>query len=101
MKRLQLPNPPDPTEPRYKTNPASYNLAAYRWMQTAKGLLENAHNSVATPCGQQIVASSFTTNTALSGTMTGTQIANALCTLVQILQNKGITSPSITIGDSQ
>lgn len=101
MKRLQLPHPPNPDHAIYKTNPLSYNRAVFEWMQTVKGLTEQAHNTVATPCGQQMVATNFTTNTTLTGTMTGTQIANALCTLVQTLTGKGIISPSITIGDTQ
>jgi len=101
MKTLQIPHPPNPDDQRYKTNPLAYNRAVFNWMQVTKGAVEQAHNSVATPCGQQIMATAFTTNTALTGTMTGTQIANALCSLVQVLTNKGIISPSITIGEKQ
>jgi hypothetical protein len=101
MKRLNLPQPPSPTLPQYRSNPAAYNQAAFEWMQRAKGLLEQAHNSVASPCGQQLLSTAFTTNTTITGTSTGTDVANFLCSLVQTLTNKGIISPSITIGDTQ
>jgi hypothetical protein len=101
MKRLSLPQPPDPDEPRYKNNALAYNRAAYEWMAKVKGLAESAHNLAAAPCGQQLQVASFTTNTAISGTSTGTDVVNFLCSLVQTLTNKGIISPSITIGDTQ
>lgn len=101
MKQLALPQPPNPESPAFKTNTLAYHRAIYDWMRQVKGLTESAHNLVAKPCGQQLQATDFTTNTAMTGTMTGTDIANALCSLVQTLTNKGIISPSITIGDTQ
>lgn len=101
MKKLNLPQPPNPEEPRYKYNPHAYNRAVHDWMKQIKGLTEQAHNSVATPCGQLLQVSSFTTNTTVTGTTTGTDLTNFVCSLVQALTNKGIISPSITIGDTQ
>jgi len=99
MRRLSLPKPPDPDQPRFKTNPHAYNRAMYDWAQQVKQLTEQAHNISATPCGQQIQVSSFTTNTAISGTTTGTDLTNFVCSLVVALTNKGIISPTITIGN--
>jgi len=101
MRKLTLPTPPNPDDQKYKSNALALSRAVYQWMSQVKGLMETAHNGNASPCGQQIQVGSFTTNTTLSGTMTGTQIANGLCSLVQTLTNKGIISPSITIGDTQ
>jgi len=101
MRRLTLPNPPDPNQPSFRTNPQAYSRALYDWARQVKQLTEQAHNSVATPCGQQIQVSSFTTNTVVSGTTTGTDLTNFVCSLVQALQNKGILSPTVTIGDTE
>jgi hypothetical protein len=101
MKTLNIPNPPNPDAQQFKSNPLAYNRASYLWMMLAKGAIEQAHNSVATPCGQQMQVSAFTTATTLTGTSTGTAVSNYLCSLVQALTNKGIISPSITIGDTQ
>lgn len=100
MKQLSIPTPPNPDSQQYKSNPLAYSRAAYAWMQQTKGLIEQAHNSVATPCGQQLQVASFTTNTALEGTSTGTVVTQFLCSLVQALTNKGIISPSIKIGNT-
>lgn len=100
-RQLSLPKPPHPEAPQFKQNQMAYHRAVYDWMCQVKGLTEQAHNVATKPCGQQLQAASFSTNTAMTGTMTGTDIANALCTLVQTLTNKGIISPSITIGDTQ
>ena len=101
MRRLSLPQPPDPKQPKYTNNQAAYNQDVYVWMQKVKGLTEQAHNSVSTPCGQLMQVGAFSTNTSLSGTSTGTDVANYVCSLVQALTNKGIISPTITIGDTQ
>ena len=101
MRRLSLPKPPDPDHPAFKSNPHAYSRAMYDWARQVKQLTEQAHNITASPCGQQIQVSSFTTNTALSGTATGTDLTNFVCSLVATLQDKGILSPTITIGNTQ
>lgn len=101
MRILNLPKPPDPAAPIFAHNPMAYNRAVFEWMNQVKGLTELAHRSVATPCGQQISVSSFSTNTTLHGTSTGTDIVNFICSLVQTLTDKGILSPTITIGNDQ
>jgi hypothetical protein len=101
MRTLNIPHPPNPVSPQFKNNPVAFNKAAHEWMTQAKGAIEQAHNSVATPCGQQLRASAFTTNTTITGTSTGTDVANFLCSLVATLTNKGILSPTISIGQNQ
>jgi hypothetical protein len=101
MKTLQIPQPPNPDTPQFKSNPLAYNRAVHEWMQRTKGAIEQAHNSVVTPCGQQMQSMAFTTNTMLMGTSTGTDVVNFLCSLIQTLTKKGIISPSISIGGTQ
>jgi hypothetical protein len=101
MKRLTLPKPPDPDAPQYKGNTLAYNRAVFAWMSQVKGLTETAHNLIAKPAGQQMQVTAFTTTTTLSGTATGTVVAQYLCSLVQALTDRGIISPTITIGDTQ
>lgn len=98
--RLTLPVPPSPDAPQFR-KPADYNRAIYQWAQVTKGLLENAVNQALAPCGQQFTATAFTTNTIATGTMTGTDVANCLASLVQTLTQKGLLSPTITRGQSQ
>lgn len=70
-------------------------------MQRSKGVLENAHNQLAAPCAQQMVVGSFTTNTTITGTTTGTDLANVVASLMQTLTAKGLLSPTISRGQNQ
>lgn len=100
MARLTLPAPPNPRAPQYR-NQAAYLDDVFAWMQQVKGLLETTVNTVASPAGQQFLATNFTTNTIVSGTMTGTDAANCIASLVQTLTQKGILSPTTSRSQGQ
>ena len=94
MKRLTLPLPPNPAD--FVSNQLAYNRAIYDWMQRVKVSCEGTLNLNMSPCITPILSTGFTTSSIVSGTSTGTDIANALCTLIAMLTAKGIISPSIT-----
>jgi hypothetical protein len=97
MNRLSLPLPPVADDQMYRSNPLAFNRAMTSWAQRTKGLIENAHNGIPLPCGQQIQVADFTTNTAASGTYVAlADVNNVLCTLIQILTDSGHLSPNIT-----
>jgi hypothetical protein len=100
VKRLILPIPPNPSEAQF-ANPVALARAQWEWNTRVKGTLEDAWRINSAPCGQQISASSFTTNTSVTGTTTGTDLSNVVATLIQILTDKGILSPTITRGATQ
>lgn len=93
MKIVTLPVPPNPDDAVYKLNPLAYNRAVYAWMNDTKGKLEQGSRINNTPMNQAFTVSSFTTNTTLSGTSTGTDIANFTCSLIAAMQNKGMVTP--------
>ncbi len=88
-----LPRIPNPDDPAYRGNPVAYNRALYSALIQAFGQLENAFRQNQTPLDQPYAVSSFTTNTALTGTSTLGDVANYVCSLVQSLQKKGIVKP--------
>jgi len=96
MRPLNIPSPPDPASPQFSGNPIAWQRATAQWMQQAKGLLENAHNEVIRPCGQQMRSSGYVVNTVATGTTTGTDLSNVVATLIDTLTAKGILSPTIT-----
>lgn len=96
MKQLNIPTPPNPDAPQYRGNALVWFRAATDWMQRTKGVLETAHNELARPCGQQLLASDFTTNTTVTGTTTGTDLSNFVASLVATLTAKGIISPTVS-----
>ena len=93
MKRLALPNPPNPDDQLYRANMLAYNRAMYTWMQQTKGLLEQASRVNDVPAGQAMIAQNYSTNTVVTGTSSGTDLANAVCSLVDSLSQKGILAP--------
>lgn len=93
MKIVTLTTPPNPDDFQYQKNPLGYNRAVFQWMQDTKGKLELASKQNSSPLGQAFAVSSFSTNTSLSGTSTGTDIANFICSLIAAMQNKGFTKP--------
>lgn len=90
MKQIVLPKPPNPDDPQYNKNPLAHQRAMFDWAQQVKGKLEEAGRINSAPAGQPIAVSSFTTNTAITGTTTGTDLSNAVCSIVQALISKGI-----------
>lgn len=90
MKKIIIPNAPDPSEPQYRTNPLAYNRAVFDWMNKTKGRIEQASLQNDIPLDTPFVVTSFSTNTALTGTDTGTSLADFVCTLVQAMTDRGI-----------
>ena len=96
MKRIKLSNPPDPAQ---FSNQVAWQRATYDWMQKAKSVIEIASNQNDTPLQQNFVVSSYSTNTALTGTSTGTDLANFLCSLVQSMTDKGFITVKTSTGN--
>jgi len=96
MKRVVLPQPPNPDEPAYKSNPLLLARANYQWMCRAKGALEDNSRLNDRPMGQQFAVGSFTTNTTISGTSTGTDVANFIASLVTAMEAKGLVSQTVS-----
>lgn len=102
MKHLNVPMPPNPDSPQYKSSPLAWQRAATDWMQRIKGVVESVHNDSVAPCAQQFLATSFTTNTVATNTYTAlADVANVLASLVSALTQRGILSPSITRAQDQ
>lgn len=76
--------------------PEATLLQLRQWAAQSKGLMENYARQQSSPAGQRIVATNFTTNTVCTGTTTGTDLSNVVSSLIAILTDKGILSPSIT-----
>ena len=91
MKVLILPEPPRPDA--YNTNPLAYNRAVFDWMSKTKSVLEQASRINDTPLAQNfLVTTGFTLTTAISGTSTGTDVSNFLCSFVNAFISKGMVS---------
>jgi hypothetical protein len=73
---------------------------AYQWMQQTKQLLDDANRLNGAPMGQAFSVGSFTTNTSISGTSTGTDVANFVSSLVTAMLAKGLASSSVSRGNS-
>lgn len=89
-----LPNIPNPDDAAYKNNPVAWQRALYQALQNGFGQLNKAAQQNQTPLNQSYAVSSYSTNTALSGTSTGTDVANFVCSLVQSMTSKGIIKPA-------
>lgn len=92
MKRVVLPQPPNADDAHFKNNQLAFNRATSDWMSRVKGLLEDADRLNNRPMGQQFAVGSFTTNTTIAGTSTGTDVANFLASLVTAMQARGSVS---------
>lgn len=96
MKQVTIPAPPS-----YMSGIGSYNAqqqfnnAVVQWMQQLKGILEQAMQVNTLPMQNPIVVGSFTTNTQISGTSTGTDLANFVATLAQAMTDYGLASPTV------
>ena len=101
MKHLSLPDPPAADSPQFRGNALAFQRAASDWMARAKGLIQSAHNDVASPCGQQMLATSFVLNTVATGTTTGTDLSNVVASLISVLTQKGILSPTASRSHNQ
>lgn len=93
MRVMKLPEAPNPDDLAYKSNPIAYNRAIYKWMQVTKGIIEQASIINDTPLNQPfLVTTGYTLTTSISGTATGTQVSNFLCTLVAAMTKKGLVT---------
>lgn len=93
MKIVRLPVPPNPDDRQYLNNPQGWARAAFGWMNDVKGKIEAQSLQNDTPLNQNFAVSSYTTNTSLSGTSTGTDVSNFVCSIVAAMQKKGIVKP--------
>lgn len=116
MKRLVLPDPPNPDYAQFRDNQLAYYRAQYEWAVRLASELESNNKINAAPCGQPIrAATSYTLTTAFLGTYTatgtftatvtgtntyyvgvatGTDVANWLSSLVSSMTSKGLLSPN-------
>lgn len=101
MRHLNIPDPPDPNGIQYKGNALAWQRASFDWMKKLKGVVQDSHNQLSNPCGQQFIASAFTTNTTATGTTTGTDLSNVVASLVQTLTQGGVLSPTISRNQNQ
>jgi len=91
MRLVTLPGPPS-----YQGDQQAFNRAVTDWMARVKGIVENASRLNDTPAQTAMYAENFTSTTTVNGTMTGTDVANALATLVDTLTRKGNLSPTVS-----
>jgi hypothetical protein len=85
---ITLQTPPSPDDGSFKNNPLAYNRAIYQWMNDTKSKIEKNSQIMDSPLDQNFVISSFSTNTQLTGTSSGTDISNFICTLVAAFTRK-------------
>lgn len=95
MKRVLLPEPPNPDAIMYRGNPMAWMRAVSDWMHRTKGLIEDASRINDGPIGQAFVVGSFTTNTMIDGTTTGTDLSNFVASLVQGMTDGGRVSARV------
>jgi len=95
-KRVVLPQPPDADESTYKNNQAAFNRAVTTWCRRVKGVLEDSSRVNDRPMAQQLVVNSYTTNTTLTGTSTLADVADFVCTLVDAMKAKGMSSQTVS-----
>ena len=98
MKRLVLPEPPNPSDPRYNNNPMAYSRDLYGYIQKLTGKLEQLSQNNDRPIKPPFIISSYSTNTELTGTSTGTDLANFICTLIQGFIDQGIITVTTATG---
>lgn len=89
MRQTKLPNVPNPDDAQYKGNPLAYQRALFNWATIIKGKLEQDSLSNDTPMDQAFTLGSYVLTTAISGTSTGTDIANFIVTLCNSMVKKG------------
>lgn len=75
MKLLSLPQPPNPSEPRYK-NVTAYLQAHYTWAQQVVGLLQDHSRVNDAPCASPVLPT------------------DTVATVIGALTQKGILSPT-------
>lgn len=91
-RRVILPQPPNPANLSVK----DWQAQVYTWMNTVKGLLQDASSVNNAPLGQAFVVGSFTTNTTVNGTTTGTDLSNFVSSFIQAMTARGAVSPTVS-----
>jgi phosphotransferase system IIB component len=94
--RVILPQPPNPDDPAYKSNQSALARAQYWWMSRLRAAIEDSSRLNNRPMGQKFVVGTFTTNTTISGTSTGTDVANFMSSLVKAMEAKGLVSQTVS-----
>ena len=87
---VAISDPPNPNDPAYSGNSKLYNQNMYLWACQLKSQLTQQNRTLVRPTSQSFQVTAYTTNTAIAGTSTGTDIANFVCSVVAALQNKGV-----------
>jgi len=100
MKQVVIPIPPNPDDAAYKNNPMAYNRAAFHWMNETKGRIEDCSHYNDIPIDQVLTLGSYTLSSNISGTSTGTDVSNFLCSFIASMTRKGIVSPNTTGGNT-
>lgn len=93
MKRIILPDPPNPANPMFKGQMLTWQRAVYDWMRLVKQLSDDANRINASPIGQQFTTTNYTLTTAVTGTTTGTDLSNFVASFVAGLTSAGYVSP--------
>lgn len=95
MRTITIPDPP--TLEQHGGNMLSWARAQTAWAQRMKGMVQTAINDNAKPCGQQFIAQDYNLNTVASGTYAAVgDLADVVASLVYVLTQKGILSPTVT-----
>lgn len=92
MKLIQLSAPPNPKG----VSADDWAQQMYDWAYDARGKIESASKINDVPCDRAIGLGTFTLVTSITGTSSAASVANAVCTLIQILTDKGILKPVTT-----
>jgi len=92
MSILAISDPPNPNTQVYIQNPHLYNIAMYKWACALKSQIQQQNRTLSRPTSQNFSVSGYTTSTTLTGTSTGSDVANFLCSLVSSLKTKGVVS---------
>ena len=82
MKVLSLPQPPNPDDGRYKSNPLALARANYQWFQQVVGLLQDNSRVNDAPCASPVLPT------------------DNVATVIGALTQKGILSPTTSRNSS-
>ncbi|HKS74808.1 MAG TPA: hypothetical protein VJQ82_16505 [Terriglobales bacterium] len=95
MKRVILANPPNPDDAQFRGHPLAYNRALFQWANDTKGKVEQASRVNDVPLSQSfIVSGTFMSSNTVTSTMTGTDLANFICSFITALTSRGMVTPN-------
>lgn len=92
--RVLLPSPPDPSAARYRNDQHAWMRDVHQMLLDWRGKLELFSRTSQTPAGP-MYSTAFTTNTVVTGTTTGTDLSNAVSTLIQQLITASVLAPNV------